>query len=153
MQIKLDMKILIFILIFFFTNQINVYLLLMIFAFFHELTHLIIGLCVGFRPSLFEIKPIGFSVSFYNKASDYNVKIKNGNLIELKKIVVYCAGPLFNLITAIFLYIVNSKIEYVYINLIIFIFNIIPIYPLDGGRILKSLIYIWCRTKAILYCN
>jgi len=31
---------------------------------------------------------------------------------------------------------------FLYLNLIIFIFNLIPIYPLDGGRIMKSLLHI-----------
>lgn len=30
----------------------------------------------------------------------------------------------------------------IYSNILLFLFNLIPIYPLDGGRILKELIYI-----------
>jgi len=31
----------------------------------------------------------------------------------------------------------------VYSNILIFIFNLLPIYPLDGGRILKELVHIF----------
>ena len=51
------------------------------------------------------------------------------------------AGPIVNCILIILF--INIKIKYqdiiVYSNMIILIFNLIPIYPLDGGRILKSI--------------
>ena len=74
MQIKVDLKILIFALIFFLTNQIKLYILLMIFAFIHEMAHLITGVCLGFKASVLEVKPIGFSISFINPIVDYNKK-------------------------------------------------------------------------------
>ena len=98
MQIKVDLKILIFALIFFLTNQIKLYILLMIFAFTHEMAHLITGVCLGFKPSVLEIKPIGFSISFINPIVDYNKKILKSNILELKKIIIYIAGPLINFI-------------------------------------------------------
>ena len=146
MQIKIDMKILIFVLIFFITNQIKIYILLMIFACLHELGHLIFGMILGFKPYLFEIKPIGFSVSFNNAIEDYNKKIKKGNLLELKKIFVYIAGPMVNILVSFILYFFNIdillKVELIYLNLILAFVNLLPIYPLDGGRILKCILCI-----------
>ena len=81
MQIKVDLKILIFILIFYLTNQIKIYTLLMIFACIHEFGHLLTGLLLGFSPSIFEIKPRGFSISFNNPILDYNKKILKANLL------------------------------------------------------------------------
>lgn len=147
MQIKFDVKILIFALIFFITNQLENYITLMIFAFLHELSHVIIGKILKFKPHTLEIKPIGFSIAFYYPINDYNKKIYRANLLELKKILIYLAGPMFNLIIAIILTFYSVKIEIIYINLIIFLFNLIPIYPLDGGRITKSLLYIFCGLK------
>lgn len=142
MQIKIDLKILIFLLIFHFTNQIKTYILLMIFACIHELGHLLIGLILGFKPTSIEIKPIGFSVIFLNSIEDYNNKVLKGNVLEVKKILVYLAGPLINIFLAIIIYFINIKgtigLQLIYINFLIAFFNLLPIYPLDGGRIVKS---------------
>lgn len=140
MQIKIDVKILIFALIFYITKQLDLYFILMTFALFHEISHLIVGLMLGFKPYIFEIKPVGYSIAFNNPVADYNIKIKNGNLLELKKIFVYIAGPIFNLFFALFFCFYEYKDELIYSNFVLFFINLIPIYPLDGGRILKSFI-------------
>lgn len=151
MQIKIDMKILIFALIFLITDQLKIYILLMIFACLHELGHLGIGRILGFKPFLFEMKPVGFSVSFNNPIEDYNKKIKKANILELKKIFIYLAGPMVNTIIAIIIFFLNVesvlKIECIYINIILILVNFLPIYPLDGGRILKCILCIFCGLK------
>lgn len=151
MQIKIDMKILIFALIFFITGQIKIYILLMIFACLHELGHLILGRILGFKPYSFEIRPIGFSVSFNNPIEDYNKKIKKANFLELKKIFIYLAGPMINILLAIIIYFLNIettlKLECIYLNIILILVNLLPIYPLDGGRILKCILCIFCGLK------
>ena len=116
MQIKVDLKILIFALIFFLTNQIKLYILLMIFAFTHEMAHLITGVCLGFKASVLEVKPIGFSISFINPIVDYNKKILKSNILELKKIIIYIAGPLINFILGMICF---FKVDIMYINLLL----------------------------------
>ena len=144
MKIRIDLKILFFLALFYFTKQIKIYLLVLGFAFLHELAHMLVGLLLGFKPKLIEIMPFGFSLNLTPKKEDFETKIKKSNLVELKYIYVAVAGPLLNLIIAtVFSYIrlkVNSEIIdlITYSNLIIFIFNLIPIYPLDGGRTLYS---------------
>lgn len=52
------------------------------------------------------------------------------------------SGPLVNIIIAIIsLFIPNSQ-DVFYSNLILTILNLLPIYPLDGGRIIKSILHI-----------
>lgn len=148
MKIRIDLKILFFLALFYFTKQIKIYLLVLGFAFLHELAHMLVGLLLGFKPKSIEIMPLGFSLNLTPKKEDFETKIKKYNLVELKYIYVAVAGPLLNLIIAtLFSYIrlkVNSEIIdlITYSNLIIFIFNLIPIYPLDGGRVINSVLKI-----------
>ena len=95
---------------------------------------------------------------FKINVKDYNRKIKKANTLELKKIIVAAAGPVTNFI--IILITCNLKIEIVksliiiYTNFLIMIFNLLPIYPLDGGRILKGILHIYFgRRKAEKYIN
>ena len=98
MKFKIDLKIFLFIILFYFTKQLELYALLMIFAILHELGHLIVGLISGLKPEKLEIKPYGVSILFKLFPKDYNIKIKNGNKLELKKIFIAFAGPFTNLV-------------------------------------------------------
>lgn len=148
MQIKVDLKIFIAILIFLLTEQLNIYIVFMLFAIIHELGHVLTGIILGFKPKNIEVLPIGISACFYMQCDDYNKKINYANRFGLKKVIISCAGPITNFIIAIIFYffdfsIFNISREFIiYTNLIIGIFNLIPIYPLDGGRIIKNILHI-----------
>ena len=106
----------------------------------------------------FSIMPSGFSIEFALIEEDYNKKILNSNLLEIKRIIVAISGPLVNiLITLIVGFFVKQNEIYsniLYANLLIFLFNMLPIYPLDGGRVLKSILCLMTkRKKGILYTN
>ena len=146
MRIRIDLKIFIFLFLFILTRQIEIYASMMIFAIIHELGHMLSGILLGLKIEKMELMPYGVSVSFGLTTKDYNNKIKNGNLLELKKTVVAIAGPLTNLLIAIITYYLNIAEELkaliVYSNILLLLFNLLPIYPLDGGRILKSILHI-----------
>ena len=145
MRIRLHLKIFIFILIFIITRQIWIYSILMLFAFLHEMGHIIAGIILGFKPVMLEIMPFGLSVAFEGKIDNYNKKIGKTSLLTLKKLIIAISGPLTNLfLVFIFLNIKINNInigreELIYSNIILCFFNLIPIYPLDGGRILKCI--------------
>lgn len=154
LNIKIDLKIFIFVIIFWITKQINIYVTLLLFTFIHECSHLIAGIIVKLKPESIKVSPYGFSISFQTKCEDYNKRIKKANRLAIKKILIALAGPLTNLLIAIIVYTYsaisgNCKVlgmnidTVIYSNMLLFLFNMIPIYPLDGGRILKEIIYIY----------
>lgn len=146
MRFRIDLKIFAFILIFIITRQIKIYSIIMAFAVIHELSHMVVGIILGFKPEKLELTPLGLSIAFKPNYEDYNLKIKNANAFEIKKIMVALAGPIANLIIAICTCIFltqneNTRLIF-YSNFLIAIFNLLPIYPLDGGRILKGILHI-----------
>ena len=148
MRFRIDLKIFLFVILFYITKQVEIYAMIMFFAIIHELGHLVAGLIVGMKPEKMELKPFGFSISFKLKPKDYNIKVKQANILEVKKMIVSLAGPMTNiliiLITIFFKINVFKELIIIYSNLLLTIFNILPIYPLDGGRFLKSFLHIFC---------
>lgn len=106
----------------------------MLFSIAHEIGHIIAGLILKMKPQKIEIMPFGLSASFYT----------NTNNKIIKELIVALAGPIMSFVLAILLNKIDLKIitmqEAVYSNILIFLFNIIPIYPLDGGRIIKGIL-------------
>ena len=82
---------------------------------------------------------------------------------EKDSIPVVVAGPLSNLIFAIFVFILIDLFymlgfyldpvisqflnTLLFINIILFIFNLLPIYPLDGGRIVRDFLVLKMRNQ------
>ena len=158
MRFRIDLKIFIFVILFFLTRQIEIYAITLFFAIIHEFGHLLAGLCLGMKPKKLEIMPFGVSISFEISPKDYNYKIKNGNLLEIKKIIVALAGPVTNLVMIFIVF--NLKLNIftalmvIYSNFLLMLFNLLPIYPLDGGRIIRGILHIlFGKIKAEKYVN
>ena len=136
MQIKINLQIFLFIIVFMITHQIEIYAWIMLFAFIHELGHMIAGLILRLKPETLSVMPFGISIRF--KTYEYK------KLIKIKKILIAIAGPVTNLVICIVASILHINDEtkqlIIYSNILIALFNLIPLYPLDGGRILKGII-------------
>ena len=149
MKIKVNLKIFIFIIIFLITGQLKIYGILMLFAFLHEMGHLLAGVALKFNPESIKIMPLGLVVSFNVSAHNHNEKILKSNSFKIKKIVIALAGPITNIVIFILLISFNlglnmeNRLICIYSNILIAIFNLLPIYPLDGGRVVKGLLSIY----------
>jgi len=149
MSLKIDLKIFIFFILFYLTKQIKLYATIMVLCIIHELGHVLMGIVLGLKIEKIEIMPMGLSVSFKLNIEDFNKKIQKGSVLQLKKIAIAMAGPLTNLIMLLIVLNTNINLKIVsneilaYANILIMLFNLLPIYPLDGGRIFKELIQIF----------
>ena len=154
MKIKLNLSIFLVIILFIITNQIKIYLLIMIFALIHEVSHLICGVSLGFKSKALTIMPFGFSIEFEMLVQDYNKKVLKSNNMAVKNIFIALAGPVINLIIVILGIKLKWDSNIIYSNFLICIFNLIPIYPLDGGRMLLNILKIlYGNKKAHKYIN
>jgi len=146
LRFRIDLKIFLILILYYITKQIEIYAIIMAFAVIHEMGHLVAGLLLKMKPENIEITPFGLSIGFHLNVTDYNKKIGRANLLALKKIIVAMAGPLTN----VAIIAISYKLKFdtyvmqsiVYSNALIILFNILPIYPLDGGRILKGILHI-----------
>ena len=142
MQIKINLKIFIFLIIFLITNQIKIYAYLMLFAFIHELGHLYMGLLLGLKPKSLKIMPFGVSILF----ETYKTKKQT----QTKKMFIAIAGPVVNIIIAIVGWLFEWQVEIIYANILIAIFNLLPIYPLDGGRIINAILSMKLKQERVI---
>jgi len=94
----------------------------------HELGHIVTAYNLGEKISILKILPVGFSC-----------KLKNQNQIPTEKMIkILIAGPAVNFITAGLVFCWTS--QFALINFLIGIFNLLPIFELDGMRIISLLL-------------
>ena len=149
MSIKIDLKIFLFLFLFLLTSQFEIYIILFVFAILHELGHLVAGLILKFKPEEMRLTPMGLQISFKTQPKEINAKIKRA--------IIAIAGPITNFAIAVIAIVVawvsgNAQNIYIYqiiiySNFLIGMFNLIPIYPMDGGRLLKEVLTISCGRK------
>ncbi len=129
MKIKVDLKIFLIIILYILTKNIKVFAISFIFILLHELGHAITGIILGLKIKKININVFGLSIEFENYGKE---RLNN-------KIIIDMAGPAINIITFIIAVIFKNE-EIAYINILLAIINLLPIYPLDGGRIVKNLL-------------
>lgn len=105
----------------------------LIFAFIHECAHLFMALILGEQVKRIFIMPYGFELRI--------------NMPQMKnELLISAAGPLISLTLALLFLIIPQK-EFFCTNFFLFLLNLFPAVPLDGGRILKF--FLWGRIGAL----
>lgn len=131
MIIKIHITLIIFFAYNLFFGKIESLFMVYMFIIMHELVHMIVALFLNVNIEQIEFMPTGVCAKY------------SGKISLVKELLISIAGPIASLLFAV-LY--NNKIYYV-INIGIIIFNMIPIYPMDGGRILRCLLKIFFGKK------
>ncbi len=105
------------------------YVLLMAAALLHELGHGTIILLYGNTIESVRLIPCGIDIRYREQHFSYGADI----LIAL-------AGPLANLLTAVLLSVClgDEAAYFIGLNLLLCFFNLLPLYPLDGGKALYA---------------
>lgn len=103
----------------------------------HELSHLVLAKKFGAIVSRISLMPFGGALNLQTKI-----------LTPQQKVVIYLAGPVasfvFSLLFGVMIWLFPTifiYLEYLVVaNFLVGIINILPIYPLDGGKILAQYI-------------
>lgn len=121
MSVKIHFYLFLFLAYMYMIGKLEIFLIFYISILIHEIAHVVMALILKIDVVEINLMPVGVSAI-------YAKRIK-----PLKEVLISIAGPLMSLFLAIF-----SKDSFVSnVNLLIMFFNLIPIYPLDGGRIFK----------------
>ncbi len=102
---------------------------LLIYSALHESGHFFVLLICGGKPD-------SLKLSYYGLALKYSTPLS-----KTKECLVLLAGPLVNLV--LYLLLKNE------INLLLFVLNMLPVYPIDFGRVIRLFSY---RLSKVLGC-
>ena len=129
---SVDYSFFVMLLIFILLDDLSFYFLYLVFIFLHEMSHLVVAKRLGYFPKKLKLTAFGASLEGFD------------DFLLTDEIKIALAGPLFNLIVSIVCYLcfwfypesycyLN---EVLLVNLSILFFNLIPVFPLDAGRLL-----------------
>ena len=108
----------------------------MIFIVLHELGHMLAGILLKLKLKNIEINPFGLSITFQGIGKNFSIKAPQN------RILIAVAGPIINVLIIVFAFIFELDNIIIYSNILLLLLNLLPIYPLDGGRILKNILQI-----------
>ena len=91
-----------------------------------------------------ELSHVFFLVIFDCKVNSINLSIgaitvnHSSGIDKYKNMIAVLAGPISNLLLSLLFYRINFMTHF-YVNIILFIYNLLPINGLDGGELIKLL--------------
>ena len=115
------------------------FFILLFFVILHELAHCLVGVAFGLHLKRIQITPLGAiaRLSGFEK------------LVSHKKYLVLLAGPLMSFLLFVIFYLMAFPLFW-RPNLILVLFNLLPLYPLDGGRLLFTYL---TKKQGLLYAS
>ena len=119
------------------------YIIMMLIIFIHEIGHILLGYIFKFKIIKIVILPFGCITYF---KTELNTK-------TYKELIVAISGPIFQIIGSIILYTITQNDRVLFFNKIILILNLIPIIPLDGSKIIESILFKICSYYNTLKIN
>lgn len=138
MCIKIHFYLITFLVYTYAIHKLDIFMLFYMFTILHELAHILVASLLKVKIDEIILLPVGVTAKYTGR-----IKIKKEMLISL-------AGPLLSIVLAIFL----KNELHKSINILIAILNLIPIYPLDGGRIIRAFIIpLAGYKKGIIICS
>lgn len=102
----------------------------------HEIGHFIAAFIIHAKIIKFRIGLFGI-----------NMQINTIDLSFNKKLALFFSGPLVNLLIVLYFY--NIYYDIAYINIFLSLINLLPIIPLDGGNVLKSVLEQYVKRKYV----
>ena len=128
----------------FFVGVGEIFLCYLVTVLLHEIGHAIVARHLGYQLEQISLLPFGAELS-----------LQDDNFTPSDEIKIAVAGPLVNLILIIICvslwWIFPITYYYtdlfVFSNFITFVFNLLPVFPLDGGRVLRAIISKYKDTK------
>lgn len=136
-NIEIDPVIYIVVVVMILSGHLTEYLSVLVSVFLHELGHIATTLAFGGNIYTIRIMPVGL-----------NAVIQDSSCSRTERIIIYLSGPCINLAIILICIIIqslgmnfNEIAAYLTgLNIGLLIFNLLPVLPLDGGRILKEML-------------
>ena len=126
-HIYLDKTFWFFLVIIILTGNFNYFIVYFALLFVHELSHAITGIILGYKLVKIEFYPLG-------GVTILDLPI---NISLLKELLILVMGPVMQIVAYILL---NKYFPYIRVyHYTLLIFNLLPLYPLDGGKIINIL--------------
>lgn len=128
---KIHSSFLLFILLLLFSGYINYAIIFLFIIFTHELGHIIMIKALGYKITNITLYPVGGIIN-----TNININITSNKLF-----LISISGILMQLLLFLLIpeYINNYDI-FIILNRILIIYNLLPIYPLDGYKIYLSIL-------------
>lgn len=142
MKIKFHYTLYVFLLLSYFCDLFLETLVMFIILILHELGHIVF--LKKYKREIINITffPFGGIIKHNTK---YNVKI-------IEDLLISSGGIIVNIILMVIFHVFNMQLCFT-LNLVIILFNIVPIYPLDGGKIVNYIINLICCYKVSMYIS